>query len=499
MLKDGKIFIGKAGDKEMYLIPSLINRHGLIAGASGTGKTVTAKVIVESLSELGVPTFIADVKGDLSGMIVSGNYETIQGRLESMEVTDFECRQFPVHFFDVYREKGHPIRSILQDMDPVLISRILDLSDAQQGVINIVFKAAKDMNLDIIDLKDLQAMTTYVGQHSSEFTLKYGTISKQSVGAIQRKLLELETQGGELLFGMPALAIDDLLDTQGGCGIMNIIECEKLFQHPMLYSTFLLWLLDKLYKELPEVGDLEKPKIVFFFDEAHLLFDNASKQLMDKIEQIIKLIRSKGVGIFFITQSPADIPNSVLAQLSNRIQHALRAYTPTEIKTVKLAADSFRQNPDLNTTEVITNMKTGQALVSVLEEDGAPCIVQKTKILPPKSSMDIAPEVSVLNCIASDSLAGKYEREFDPDSAYEEMDRIYAKEEEEKAILEEEKRLAKQREAQEKAEAKEAARKEKEANAWKDRLMKKAKTRAENEILKITVRSAKKFLQGLLK
>ena len=463
MLKDGKIFIGKAGDEEMYLIPSLMNRHGLIAGASGTGKTVTAKVIVESLSELGVPTFIADVKGDLSGMIVSGNYETIQVRLESMEVTDFECRKFPVHFFDVYREKGHPIRSILQDMDPVLISRILDLSDAQQGVINIVFKAAKDMDLDIIDLKDLQAMTTYVGQHASDFTLKYGTISKQSVGAIQRKLLELENQRGDLLFGMPALAIDDLLDTQGGCGIMNIIECEKLFHHPMLYSTFLLWLLDKLYRELPEVGDLEKPKIVF------------------------------------ITQSPADIPNSVLGQLSNRIQHSLRAYTPTEIKAVKLAADSFRQNPEFNTAEVITNMKTGQALVSVLDEDGAPCIVQKTKILPPKSSMDIAPEISVLNCINSDSLAGKYEREFDPDSAYEEMDRIYAKEEEEKALLEEEKRLAKEREAQEKEEAKEAARREKEANAWKDRLMRKAKSKAENEILNITVRSAKKFLKGLLK
>ena len=499
MLKDGKLFIGKAGDKEMYLLPSLMNRHGLIAGASGTGKTVTAKVIVESLSELGVPTFIADVKGDLSGMIVSGNYENIQGRLESMGVTDFECRKFPVHFFDVYREKGHPVRSILQDMDPVLISRILDLSDAQQGVINIVFKAAKDMELDIIDLKDLQAMTTYVGQHASDFTLKYGTISKQSVGAIQRKLLELEQQGGELLFGMPALAIDDLMETQGGLGIMNIIECEKLFQHPMLYSTFLLWLLDKLYKELPEVGDLDKPKIVFFFDGAHLLFDNASKQLMDKIEQIIKLIRSKGVGIFFITQSPADIPNSVLAQLSNRIQHALRAYTPNEIKAVKMAADSFRQNPDLDTAEVITNMKTGQALVSVLDEDGAPCIVQKTKILPPKSSMDIAPEETVRSCIASDSLAGKYEKEFDPDSAYEEMDRIYTKEEEEKALLEEEKRLAKEREAQEKAEAKEAARREKEANAWKDRLMRKAKTKAENEILNITVRSAKKFLKGLLK
>jgi DNA helicase HerA-like ATPase len=275
MLKDNMIFLGKAGDKEINIIPRQMNRHGLIAGASGTGKTVTLKVIAESLSELGVPTFIADVKGDLSGMIVEGSQEGIQGRLDSMNVTDFTVRKYPVHFFDVYREKGHPIRTVMQDMDPLLLSRILDLSDVQRGVLNIIFKVAEDMELDIIDLKDLQAMTTYVGDHAKEFTTQYGNVSRQSVGAIQRKLLELDQQEGELMFGMPQLSIDDLIAREGGMGIMNILECQELFLHPMLYSTFLLWLLDKLYKELPEVGDLDKPKIIFFFDEAHLLFDNA--------------------------------------------------------------------------------------------------------------------------------------------------------------------------------------------------------------------------------
>ncbi len=498
MLKDGKILIGKADDLEISLIPRQMNRHGLIAGASGTGKTVTLKVIAESLSELGVPTFVADVKGDLSGMIRPGSMEGISGRLESMGIEDYEVRKYPVHFFDVYREYGHPIRSILQDIDPVLLSRILDLSDAQQGVLNIIFKAAEEMDLSIIDLKDLQAMTSYVGEHSKDYTVKYGNVSKQSVGAIQRKLLELENQNGDLLFGMPALNIDDLITTEGGLGIMNILECEKLFQHPMLYSTFLLWLLDKLYRELPEVGDLDKPKIIFFFDEAHLLFSNASKQLMEKIEQIIKLIRSKGVGIFFCTQSPSDIPNSVLAQLSNRLQHALRAYTPSEIKTVKLAAESFRQNPDLDTAETITSMKTGYALVSVLDEDGAPTIVQKTKILPPKSSMEIAPAEERARAVETDSIYGKYEKEFDPESAFEMMDDIYMAEEEEKLRLEEEKKQAKLEEQRAKQEAREQAKKEKE-NDWAGRIAKKAKTKAETELVNMAARSAKKFLKGLFK
>ena len=491
MLKDGLLYIGNAGDLHVNMIPRQMNRHGLIAGASGTGKTTTLRVIAESLSELGVPTFIADVKGDLSGMIIPGDKEAIQGRLDSMGVEEFECRSFPVHFFDVYREWGHPIRSILQEMDTVLLSRILDLTDAQRGVLNIIFRVAEEMDLDIIDLKDLQAMTMYVGEHARDLTIKYGNVSKQSVGAIQRKLLELETQKGELLFGMPALDIYDLMQKEGGLGVMNILECEELFQHPMTYSTFLLWMLDTLYRELPETGDLDKPKIVFFFDEAHLLFDNASKQLLEKIEQIIKLVRSKGVGIFFITQAPTDIPDSVLAQLSNRIQHALRAYTPAEQKKVKTAAEAFRQNPDLNTLEVITTMKTGYALISVLDEDGAPTVVQETKILPPMSSMAIAPEDRRTRAWQNDSLFGKYEKDIDPESAYEQMDDILSQEQEEREQAKLDAQKAKE-------EAREAARKQKEGD-WAGRLAKKARSKAETELINVTVRSAKKFLKGLLK
>ena len=498
MIKDNKILIGKAGDKEVYLIPRMMNRHGLIAGASGTGKTVTLKVIAESLSELGVPTFIADVKGDLTGMLVEGNQAGIQERLDSMGITDFTVQKYPVQFFDLYRQHGHPVRAVIQDMDPLLLTRILDLTDAQQGVLNIIFRAAKDMKLDIIDLKDLQAMTAYVGEHASDMTFKYGNVSKQSVGGIQRKLLELENQQGDLMFGMPQLSIYDWMQRDGGLGVMNMMECEELFQHPMLYSTFLLWLLDTLYQELPEVGDLDKPKMVFFFDEAHLLFSNASKALQDKIVQIVKLIRSKGVGVFFVTQSPNDIPNDVLAQLSNRIQHSLRAYTPAEIKATKQAAESFRDNPDINEAELITNMKTGWALVSVLDEDGAPCIVQHTKILPPKSSMEIAPESTRENAWKSDLLYGKYEKDFDPDSAYEDLESVRqaeaAAQEAEKQRIADEKQAAKEAAAAEKAAQKEAEREARE----KERLKKKIMSKAENEIMNFGIRSAKKFLKNLL-
>ncbi len=510
MIKDGKILLGKADDKEIYLIPRQMNRHGLIAGASGTGKTVTLKVIAESLAELGVPTVIADVKGDLSGMIIEGSQEGIQGRLDSMEITDFFVRRYPVHFFDVYGKKGHPIRVRLQEMGPMLLSRIMDLTDAQMGALNIIFRVAEDMELDIIDLKDLQAMAAYVGEHSKEYTVKYGNVSKQSIGAIQRKLLTLETEGAEQFFGMPSLNIEDWLMREGGTGIMNIIECAELFRHPALYATFLYWMLNELYSRLPEVGDLSQPKIVFFFDEAHILFDGASKQLLEKIEQTVKLIRSKGVGVFFITQTPNDIPNSVLGQLSNRIQHSLRAYTPAEIKATKLAAQSFRENPAFDTAEMITNMKTGQALVSVLDEDGAPTIVEKTKILPPKSSMNIADDAAVENCIKYDNIYGKYEKAYDPESAYEAMDDIYRKEEEVKLAEEEAARKEKEeeRKAREEAKlaakmeaqaAKEAARKEKEKTEWADKLARKAQNRLENEALNLGIRQAKKFLKNFLK
>ena len=488
MIKDEKILIGKAEEKEVYILPSKLNRHGLIAGATGTGKTVTLKVIAETLSELGIPSVIADVKGDLTGMIVPGDQEGIQERLDSMDIKDYEVRKYPVHFYDIYQNQGHPIRAMLQDMGPLLISRILDLSEAQQGIMNIIFRVAKDMELDIIDLKDLQAMASYVGEHAQEYTLKYGNVSKQSVGAIQRRLLELESQGGEKFFGMPALDIEDWIQTENGLGIMNMIECEELFNHPLLYSTFLFWMLTEIYNHLPEVGDLDKPKIVFFFDEAHLLFNDAPRQLMEKIEQTVKLCRSKGIGIFFITQSPGDIPGSVLAQLSNRIQHSLRAYTPAEIKVAKLAAESFRENPKLDVVDLISNMKTGTALVSVLGEDGAPTIVEKTKILPPKSRMNIASNDRIMLAIETDSIYGKYEREQDPLSAYENIEDIRTQEE--RARQEEEKRA--------KEEAKAAAKKKNE-KSWSDKMAQKAQRKVENEMLNIGIRQARKILKNFLK
>ena len=490
MIKDGKILLGKAQDKEIYIYPSQMNRHGIISGASGTGKTVTLKVIAESLSELGVPTVIADIKGDLTGMIVKGDQEGIQGRLDSMEL-NFEVRKYPVHFYDVYQKDGHPIRAIMQDMGPLLISRILDLTDAQQGILNIIFKIAQEMDLAIIDLKDLQAMASYVGEHAKEYTLKYGNVTKQSVGAIQRKLLELESQDGDLFFGMPALDIEDWMEETGGLGIMNMIECEELYHHPALYSMFLYWMLEKLNRELPEVGDLEKPKIVFFFDEAHLLFNDAPKQLLEKIEQTVKLIRSKGVGVFFISQLPTDIPSGVLSQLSNRIQHSLRAYTPAEIKACKVAAESFRENPELNVAELIQNMKTGSALVSTLQEDGSPSIVEHTKICPPRSSMQIASPELIRDSINSDSLYGKYENAYDPDSAYELIEGIREEEVSAKQAQEEAKRIAKEEERAAKAKAKE--------KTFEQRLARKASNKLQNEIVNLVMKSAKKALKGFLK
>lgn len=491
MIENGKILVGKAEEKSIYLLPALLNRHGLIAGATGTGKTVTLKVIAESLSELGVPTVLADIKGDLSGMIVPGDAAGIRGRLDSMGIGEYAVNRYPVHFFDIYQKKGHPIRASIQDMGVLLLGRILDCTDAQQGVLSIIFKVAKEMELDLIDLKDLQAMAAYVGEHAKDLTLKYGNVTRQSVGAIQRKLLELEEQGGLEFFGMPSLSIHDWMMTEGGYGVMNMIECDELFQHPLLYSTFMLWMLQTLYNSLPEVGDLDRPKLVFFFDEAHLLFDNASRQLMEKIEQTVKLIRSKGVGIFFITQNPIDIPGSVSSQLGNRIQHALRAYTPNEIKAVNMAADSFRANPAFDTSEAITELKTGYALVSALGEDGAPGVVERTKILPPHSSMNIADPSLVEQCIRTDSIYGKYENSFDPQSAYEGLDAIRMDEEQQAREMEEARQA-------EKIAAKAASARSRQ-KSWDERIANKARNKLENELLNIGVRQAKRFLKGFLK
>jgi DNA helicase HerA-like ATPase len=499
MIEDGKILLGKAGkerEQPVYLLPGMLNRHGLVAGASGTGKTVTLKVICESLSEMGVPTFLADIKGDLTGMITPGDASIIQERLDSMGIRDFHVQKYPVHFFDVYREHGIPVRAVFEDMDPVLVSRMLDLTEAQEGVINVIFACARDMHLNLIDLKDMQAMTGYVSEHAKELSGKYGNVSRQSAGVIQRKLLELENQKGDLFFGMPQLNIEDFMKKdENGYGYMNILECAELFQHPALYSSFMMWILNQLYDALPEVGDADKPKIVFVFDEAHLLFDHASKDLLEEINQVIRLIRSKGVGIFFCSQSPTDIPDSVLSQISNRIQHALRAYTPAEMKKVRAAAEAFRANPDLDTEEVLTSLKTGHALVSVLDESGAPTMVQETKILPPKSSMEASEEITVDRCISADPLYDQYKEDIDPDSAYEAMDDIAEDEAEEKAEAEEAKKAEKRKEAEEKAEAREEARRAKQGS----RIARKVVNRLENEAINMGIRSAKKFLKNLFR
>lgn len=488
MIKDNKILLGKAEEKEIYVYPSMLNRHGLIAGATGTGKTITLKVLAESMSQLGIATVIADIKADLTGMIQEGDLSVIQERLNSMGIEAFPVQKYPVHFFDVFQKKGHPVRASIQEMGPRLFARALELTEAQEGVLTIIFKVAEDMELDIIDIKDLQAMVQYVSEHSAELSGKYGNIAKATTGVIQRKVLKLEQEGGDIFFGMPALNIQDWITTEGGLGMMNILECEELFQHPLLYAVFLNWMLEELYTTLPEVGDTEKPKVVFFFDEAHLLFDGASKEFLRNIERTVKLIRSKGVGVFFITQNPADIPDSVLAQLGNRIQHALRAYTPTEIRAVKLAADSFRANPAFDTSEQITQLKTGQALVSVLDSEGTPSVVEVTKILPPQSKMGILEDTIVQQYISSDSIYGKYEKAFDPDSAYEEMERILDAEEKEKeAAIEEAQK------------AKEKARVTKQKEQWVGRLQRKATNKVENELVNMGVRSAKKFLKGFIK
>lgn len=488
MIKDNKILLGKAEEKEIYVYPSMLNRHGLIAGATGTGKTITLKVLAESMSQLGIATVIADIKADLTGMIQEGDLSVIQERLNSMGIEAFPVQKYPVHFFDVFQKKGHPVRASIQEMGPRLFARALELTEAQEGVLTIIFKVAEDMELDIIDIKDLQAMVQYVSEHSAELSGKYGNIARATTGVIQRKVLKLEQEGGDIFFGMPALNIQDWITTEGGLGMMNILECEELFQHPLLYAVFLNWMLEELYTTLPEVGDTEKPKVVFFFDEAHLLFDGASKEFLRNIERTVKLIRSKGVGVFFITQNPADIPDSVLAQLGNRIQHALRAYTPTEIRAVKLAADSFRANPAFDTSEKITQLKTGQALVSVLDSEGTPSVVEVTKILPPQSKMGILEDTIVQQYISSDSIYGKYEKAFDPDSAYEEMERILDAEEKEKeAAIEEAQK------------AKEKARVTKQKEQWVGRLQRKATNKVENELVNMGVRSAKKFLKGFIK
>ena len=421
MLLDGKIWVASGNDKPICLLPNMANRHGLIAGATGTGKTITLKVMAEAFSDLGVPVFLSDIKGDLSGMVRLGeNTDKIASRLMATGVNNFKFETYPTEFWDVYGEQGHPVRTTVSEMGPLLLARMLNLNETQAGVLNILFRVADDENMLLLDIKDVKAMLAYVGENASRYTLNYGNVSKTTIGAIQRSVAVLEDQGGDKFFGEPALNIADWMQQdEDGRGFINILSCDKLFLNPLMYSTFLLWMLSELYETLPEQGDSDKPRMVFFFDEAHLLFNDCGKQLMDKIEQVVRLIRSKGVGVYFITQNPADVPMTILGQLGNRVQHALRAFTPLDQKAVKVAAQTFRANPAFDTEQAITQLQTGEALLSFLDDKGAPCVVERGLILPPQSYMGAIDSTLRKTFIETSRFNGVYEVQTDRESAYE--------------------------------------------------------------------------------
>ncbi|MBQ3926812.1 MAG: DUF853 family protein [Bacteroidaceae bacterium] len=465
MYLNDNLYIAHCDEGPINLVGKMCNRHGLIAGATGTGKTVSLQVMAETFSQVGVPCFMADMKGDLSGISQPGKTSSfIEKRKDEFGVPNPEYKGCPVRFYDVFGEQGFPMRTTISAMGPQLLSRLMGLSDVQSGVLNFVFRIADDKKLLLIDLKDLRLMLDFVGQNAGLFTTVYGNMSPASIGAIQRAVLEIESEGGDKFFGEPAFDVNDLLDTENGLGVMSVLAADKLMLNPKLYSTFLLWLMTELYATLPEVGDLELPKLVFFFDEAHMLFDGTSKAMVDKLEQVIRLIRSKGVGIYFITQSPSDIPDSILGQLGNRIQHALRAYTPKDQKAVRVAAQTFRANPNFSTEEAIMELGTGEALVSVLDEKGAPTMVQRAKILFPLSQIGAITEgqrIDIQN--AAPARIKGYANYFDRESAYEiliaqkeqedaEAAAMLRRQEEEKQLKEQEKENERLRKEQEKEE-----------------------------------------------
>ena len=459
--EDRQFYVAHCDNGPLYLVGKMANRHGLIAGATGTGKTVTLQVLAESFSQAGVPCFMADMKGDLSGISQAGQMSGfIEKRCPEFGIEDPQFKGCPTRFFDVFGEQGHPLRATVSDMGPQLLARLLALNETQTGVLNIVFKIADERGLLLIDMKDLRLMLDYVAKNAKEFTTTYGNISSVSVGAIQRALLTLEAEGADQFFGEPAFNVYDFLQTEQGQGIMNVLAADKLMLNPKLYSTFLLWLLSELYTQLPEVGDLELPKLIFFFDEAHMLFKDTSKALVDKIEQVIRLVRSKGVGVYFVTQSPDDIPEAIAGQLGNRILHGLRAYTPKEQKAVRAAAQTFRTNPSFNTEQAILELGTGEALVSLLDEKGAPCIVERAKILFPLSQIGAITDEQRQQIIRSSRLYGTYDKSFDRESAYEVL--VAEQQEAEKRAQKEAEEEAKRKEKEAKEKEKEKERKEKE-------------------------------------
>ena len=467
MYENGRIYMGLADGQRVEMALNMCNRHGLIAGASGTGKTITMKVMAESFSDAGVPVFLCDVKGDVAGICAPGvSNEGMEKRIDKFGIRDtFTYKAYPTTFWDIYQQGGHAVRATVSDMGPELLSRILGLTPAQEGILHIVFRIADDKGLLLIDLKDLRAMLTYVNEHRTEYMMTYGNITPQSVAAILRALLPLEQQGGELFFGEPALDIRDWMRTdENGRGMINVLDCVKLVQNPTLYASFLLWMLSELFEILPEAGDLDKPRMVFFFDEAHMLFRDAPTVLLQKIEQTVKLIRSRGVGVYFVTQSPSDIPDTVLAQLSNRVQHALRAYTPAELKAVRVAAQAFRANPAFQAEDAIMELGVGEALTSFLDEEGVPAMVQRTKIICPQSLMAAPEPMARAKVLMRDGME-KYDDAVDNLSAYEVLT-----EEAEKAELAQQEEA--DRKAREKAEAEAEKQRLKEEEADKKRQQK---------------------------
>lgn len=490
MYYDQKIWVGDANGEKISILPNMANRHGLIAGATGTGKTITLKVLAESFSDAGVPVFLADIKGDLSGMCRPGaDTEDMRKRIQrfGLAETGFQYQAYPSVFWDIYGEMGIPVRTTISEMGPLLLSKLLGLNTTQADILTVVFKIADDENLLLIDTKDLKAMLQYVAENNAEYSAQYGNIAKNSINAILRGVVALESKGGEQFFGEPALNIADWFTSEGGKGTINILDCRTLMNDASLYSTFLLWMLSELFETLPEVGDPAKPRMVFFFDEAHLLFKGISKPLEDKIEQVVKLIRSKGVGVYFITQNPKDIPDAVLAQLGNKIQHALRAYTPAEEKAVKAAAQSFRANPDFDTREALMELGTGEALVSVLDAKGIPGMVQRCKILPPQSLMGAIADEDKKNQVLASNTYLRYKEMYDRDSAFEFLSR-----KNELLTIEREKQMKAEAEAKEAAKAAEKAEKEAEkARIAAEKEEERAKAAAAKEAAKQAEKEAK--------
>ena len=469
MYKDNEIWVASDGDAKLCIKSKYANRHGLIAGATGTGKTVTLKVMAESFSDAGVPVFLSDIKGDLSGMCKPGEEkESITKRVAELGMgEDFSFKAYPTVFWDIFGKKGLPLRTTISEFGPMLLAKLLDLNQIQTDILNIIFKIADDEGLLLIDLKDLKSMLNYVSENATDYKAEYGNIAPQSVNAIMRGLVALGDKGGDVFFGEPALDINDWFVTKDGKGMINVLDATTIINDPGIYATFMLWMLAELFEIMPEVGDLDKPKMVFFFDEAHLLFKDTPKALLQKIEQVVKLIRSKGIGVYFITQNPSDIPDEVLAQLGNKVQHALRAYTPAEQKGIKAAAQSYRANPDFDTAEIITNLGIGEAVVSFIEDDGAPAMVRKAKVLPPQSYLGAIDDMMRAAVISMSDLAEKYKDMVDRDSAYEFLQRLQVeisqKQEEERQAETARKEAEKQAEIERKEAEKQAKAAQKEA------------------------------------